>query len=225
MLRKNIKIYLDTSVISYLQQEDSPEKTKITNMFWEKLKNRNDVEVFMSDITFTELNKCYEPKASYLQQRVKEIDFTYIVKDRDVEELTQQIINLGILTEKSHDDCYHIVLAVLEGCNYIVSWNFKHLVNVTTIKGVRAVTNLRGYSSIDIVSPEMLFRRLKMNNDLNISKDFTVDDIHKVREYNYNLTKDMTEAERDAYYQKEAEEFLSKAGINPKRKNNFLQTA
>ena len=53
-------------------------------MFWEKLKNRNDVEVLMSDVTFTELNKCYEPKASYLQQRVREIDFTYIVKDRKV---------------------------------------------------------------------------------------------------------------------------------------------
>ena len=64
----------------------------------------------MSDVTFTELNKCYEPKASYLQRRVKEIDFTYIVKDRDVEELAQRIINVGILTEKSYDDCYQSLL-------------------------------------------------------------------------------------------------------------------
>ena len=79
-------------------------------------------------------------------------------KGAESEQLAKQIIDLGILSEKSHDDCYHIAIAVLEGCNYIVSWNFKHLVNVKTINGVRAITNLCGYSSIDIVSPEMMFQ-------------------------------------------------------------------
>lgn len=158
MHKKKLKIYLDTSVISYLQQEDSPEKTLTTNKFWERMKRNNDVEVFISDVTFAELNKCSEPKASFMRQKVKEIDFSFLVKDADAEELAKQIINLGILTEKSRDDCYHIAIAVLEGCNYIVSWNFKHLVNINTINGVRAITNLQGYSSIDIVSPEMMFQ-------------------------------------------------------------------
>ena len=158
MQKRKTKIYLDTSVVSYLQQEDSPEKTAITNKFWERLKKRDDVEIFMSDITFAELNKCYEPKASFLREKVKEIEFNYLLKDESAEELAKQIITLGILTEKSHDDCYHIAIAVLEGCNYIVSWNFKHLVNVKTINGVRAIANLQGYNPIDIVSPEMMFQ-------------------------------------------------------------------
>jgi hypothetical protein len=58
-----------------------------------------------------------------------------------------------------------------------------------------------------------------MNNTLEISKNFTVDDIHKVREYNYNLTKDMSSQERDEYYKKEAEEFLKRAGIDLKQKS------
>ena len=58
-----------------------------------------------------------------------------------------------------------------------------------------------------------------MNNTLKISKNFTVDDIHKVREYNYNFTKDMSSQERDEYYKKEAEEFLKKAGIDLKQKS------
>lgn len=64
-----------------------------------------------------------------------------------------------------------------------------------------------------------------MNNDLKISKNFTVDDIHKVREYNYNLTKDMSETDRDEYYRNEAAEFLNKAGIDPKQKNERSQRA
>jgi len=41
--------------------------------------------------------------------------------------------------------------------------------------------------------------------ELNISKNFTIDDIHKIREYNYEITKDMTVEEKIAYYRKSAE--------------------
>ena len=33
-----------------------------------------------------------------------------------------------------------------------------------------------------------------------LSPDFTIEDIHKLREYNYEMTKDMTEQERMDYY-------------------------
>ncbi len=33
-----------------------------------------------------------------------------------------------------------------------------------------------------------------------ISPDFTIEDIHKIREYNYELTKDMTTQERINFY-------------------------
>ena len=128
---RKTKIYLDTSVLSYLKQDDSPERMKATLQFWEELKTRD---------------------------KLKEIQFTFLTKDEDAEKLASQIIDLGILTNKSHDDCLHIAIAVLEACNYIVSWNFKHLVNVKTVNGVRAITNLKGFSPIDIITPEMLLK-------------------------------------------------------------------
>ncbi len=39
-----------------------------------------------------------------------------------------------------------------------------------------------------------------------ISPDFTIEDIHKIREYNYNITKDMTPQERRDYYNKRSME-------------------
>ena len=41
----------------------------------------------------------------------------------------------------------------------------------------------------------------------NISTDFTVEDIHKIREYHYELTKDMQFEERAAFYREGAKEF------------------
>lgn len=40
-----------------------------------------------------------------------------------------------------------------------------------------------------------------------LSPDFTIDDIHKLREYNYYLTKDMIPQERMDYYNKKGRAF------------------
>ena len=74
----------------------------------------------------------------------------------DIEIVTQRIIDVGILTKKSYDDCQHIAAAVVGECDCIISWNFKHIVNIKTIRGVRAITNLTGYKGIDILSPTVL---------------------------------------------------------------------
>ncbi len=152
------KIYVDTSIVSYLSQEDSPERMASTIEFWNEIKRRDDFDIYLSDVTLAEISDCYEPKRTFMQKKLSEIQFNFLEKDDDAEKLAQQIIDLGILTEKSHDDCLHIAIAVLEACNYIVSWNFKHLVNVKTINGVRAITNLKGFSPIDIITPEMLIK-------------------------------------------------------------------
>ena len=39
-------------------------------------------------------------------------------------------------------------------------------------------------------------------NELKISPDFTIADIHKIREYSYEMTKNMTTKERTEYYNK-----------------------
>ena len=157
ILRKT-KVYLDTSVLSYLKQDDSPERTASTLKLWEEFKKGPDLEIYLSDVTLAEISECYEPKRTLMQEKLKEIQFTRLEKSEEAEKLADQIIELGILTHKSHDDCLHIAIAVLESCNYIVSWNFKHLVNVKTINGIRAITNLKGFRPIDIITPEMLIK-------------------------------------------------------------------
>lgn len=41
-----------------------------------------------------------------------------------------------------------------------------------------------------------------------ISPNFTIEDIHKLREYNYFVTKDMTSQERIDYYNQKGRAFL-----------------
>ena len=49
-----------------------------------------------------------------------------------------------------------------------------------------------------------------------ISKDFTIDDIHKLREYNHEQVMSLTGKEKSDYYRDRALKFLHEAGIVPK---------
>ena len=152
---KKLKLYLDTSIISYLFQQDSPEKEKITNKFWYDVKS-DLYDIYLSDITLRELNECSEPKKSKMLRALSDINFNLIEINDEMKELVKRILELKILTEKSKDDCFHISAAIVNNCDYLLSWNFKHLVNIKTINGVRAIASLNGYSSIDIITPEFL---------------------------------------------------------------------
>ncbi|MBR5915969.1 MAG: hypothetical protein IKZ57_05940 [Spirochaetia bacterium] len=51
-------------------------------------------------------------------------------------------------------------------------------------------------------------------NITDISKDFTIDDIHIIREHNYEMTKDLSFAERHCYYNAKADSFLHEYSIS-----------
>ena len=150
------KIYLDTSVISHLQHEDVPEKMQDTLLFWRMLESGR-YEVVISDITLMELKQCFEPKRSELLGYLGAIDYALLPQTDEVDALAEAYVENGILTRKSIGDCRHIAFATTSGCDAIVSWNFKHMVRMTTIRKVRLVNAQRGYFKlIDIVSPTVM---------------------------------------------------------------------
>ena len=136
-------------------QEDVPEKMSETLTLWDMFKD-GKYDVYFSTVTLQEIDNCPEPKRTELFKHLGEIDYTPIEITEDMSEVAQQLIDMGILTQKSYDDCQHIASAVIYGCDCIISWNFKHIVNIKTIRGVRAITNLKGYKPIEILNPTVL---------------------------------------------------------------------
>lgn len=154
---RKLKIYLDTSVISHLNAPDTPDKQADTLQLWEKIKS-GLYEVITSDVTLREISNCKEPKLSILLAYLSEIEYQRFPVTEEAENLANKIIQQGILTQKSFDDCLHIAIAVINNCDIILSWNFNHMVNIRTINGVRAVNILNGYKPIDIYSPTVLIK-------------------------------------------------------------------
>ena len=154
--RNKTKVYLDTSVISYLEQSDAPEKQEITRTIWQILK-KGEYDIFISNVVIRELLECSnEAKRNTLINHLSEITYTLVDVTEKTIELAESIIDFGILKQKSFDDCQHIAAAIVNNCDFIISWNFKHIVNVKTIKGIKILTTMEGYKDIAIYPPSAL---------------------------------------------------------------------
>ncbi len=154
------RIYLDTSVISYLRQEDAPLEMRITNEFWEILKRGDKYDVYISDVTILELARNKEPKRSELLALLEEIEYTEIKagEDTHINKILEDIEWQNLLTPKSMRDRTHIAVAILCQCRFIISWNFRHISKENTRRKVRIIAASEGINEIDICSPKALMR-------------------------------------------------------------------
>lgn len=151
-----IRVYLDTSVISYLDQQDMPDRMKETQEVWKILKS-DKYEVIISNLAIQEVNECAEEKRKTLLSYLAEMNYERCSVDEKTEELAKMIIDEGVLNPKSYDDATHIACAVMNNASIILSWNFKHLVNYKTINGVRQICFKKNLNRIiDICSPYVL---------------------------------------------------------------------
>jgi hypothetical protein len=103
-----------------------------------------------------ELEKCSDEKYKKLMGFVKRMNPEILELDNVVTRVADKFIELGILKEESLEDCQHLAFALLSDCDYIVSWNFKHIVNVKTQKGVRVISALEDKAEVKICVPTFL---------------------------------------------------------------------
>jgi len=156
---KKLKVYLDTSVISHLYQLDAPEKMEETKRLWEIFKEKEIYEVYISNVVFEEIDECEEDKKIILLNYLYDMEYNVIESNDHIFELAEKIIDFGILKQKSYDDCKHIAAAIVAGCDIITSWNFKHIVNVKTVRGVKVITTLEGYKDLLIYPQSVLLEK------------------------------------------------------------------
>lgn len=155
---KKLKLYLDTSVISHLKQDDVPDKMADTLQLWEEIK-AGLYDVYVSNITVDEIMESPIDKRMIMLNYLTEIEHNVVTIDEEMEYYANKLNEMGILSDKHYDDCLHIACAVISDCDYLLSWNFKHIVKVKTINGVRSISAMLGYKGIDIFPPSVLIER------------------------------------------------------------------
>jgi hypothetical protein len=150
-------IYLETTIPSYLAAWRSPElvmaaRQQLTREWWDN--RRHDFELFLSQLVIDEASAGDPDAAARRLEFLEGIPLLEPQQDTDV--LARELIRELSLPERSAADAVHIALSVVNGMDYLLTWNCTHIANAVFRPVIESVCRSLGYEAPIICTPEEL---------------------------------------------------------------------
>lgn len=143
------RVYIDTSVVG---GQFDKEFSADTVPFFQAVSKGLFVLV-VSDLLEAELLRAPQHVLDFLTtlpvQQIENIRLT-----PEASELADQYIKAKVVGQTSRADCQHIAMATLAKADILVSWNFKHIVNLDKIRGYNGINYQLGHNMIEIRTPK-----------------------------------------------------------------------
>jgi predicted nucleic acid-binding protein len=143
------RFYIDTSVIGGVFDTEFEEHSTI---LMEKVK-LGQIKAVISEVTESEIMEARKEIRDFYSSLPKDsIEFVEITKDSVL--LADSYIKANVVGKTSRNDCLHISIATINRVDILVSWNFKHIVNIYRIRGYNSVNIKLGFPALEIRSPK-----------------------------------------------------------------------
>jgi hypothetical protein len=142
------RIYVDTSVVNGVFAQRFAQDTK---PFWNAVR-MGVVVVIVSDLLENELIGAPQHIRDFFNS-LPTLYIERVVSTDESDTLAERYITENVVGKSSLDDCRHIAIATLVHADVLVSWNFKHIINDSRIRGYNSVNMKLGYPQINIRTP------------------------------------------------------------------------
>ncbi|MFH1919030.1 MAG: PIN domain protein [Planctomycetota bacterium] len=142
------RIYTDTSVLGGCEDDEFREASRRLLAAFED----GESMLVLSELTLRELEAAPEAVRMALG-RVPAAHIEILALSPEAEELAAAYIDDGAIGDRLRADGLHIALATVARVDVLVSWNFKHIVNLRRIHAFNAVNLKRGYPLLEIRTP------------------------------------------------------------------------
>ena len=147
------KVYIDTSVVGgYFDKEFE----KDTIPFFDPIR-KGEIIIIVSDLLEAELLGA--PR--FINELLRSMPSEFVEKTKLSPEATilaEKYIEAKVVGKTSKADCQHIAMATICRADILVSWNFKHIVNLDRIRGYNGINFQNGYQMIEIRTPKEILR-------------------------------------------------------------------
>ena len=151
------KAYLETSIISYLSAWPSHDlivaaNQRITQDWWQL--HRQDFDLFISQLVGEEASAGDKKAAQRRLEKIKELPL--LILNKESVAFAEKLVKEGSVPPQAVEDALHIAVATLNGMDYLLTWNFKHIANAAMRYKIERVCRLSGYEPPIICTPQEL---------------------------------------------------------------------
>lgn len=110
----------------------------------------------LSDLLGSEL----EAASASVQALMQDPNLTpeNVLVTAEADHLAERYIAGGVIGRANLNDALHVATATVHQVDVLVSWDFKHILNWTRVRGYNAVNAGEGYRPIVIRSPQEVVR-------------------------------------------------------------------
>jgi predicted nucleic acid-binding protein len=143
------RVYIDTSVVG---GQFTNTFAADTTPFFEAVGNGQFI-ILVSDLLEAELLRAPEHVRDFLTT-IPASQIEPIRLSEDAVNLADQYILAKVVGQTSRADCQHIAMATLAKADVLVSWNFRHIVNLDKIRGYNGINYRLGHNMIEIRTPK-----------------------------------------------------------------------
>lgn len=148
---KKLRVYVDNSVVSGCFDERFAE---VSNALFEAARE-GKLTLVVSDLLLAEVADAPEPVRGALSS-LPESAITLVETSEEAKRLQALYLEASVVTRTHHRDAQHVAIATVFGADVLASWNLRHLVKLSRIRGFNAVNLREGYAQIDIRKPEVI---------------------------------------------------------------------
>lgn len=147
------RIYIDTSVLGGCEDQEFLEYSRRLMAHFV----RGTFTFVLSDLTIQELAGAPDLVRAHLAD-VPEEHIEGLQLDAEAMALADAYIHEGVISPIYRADAQHIAIATIARVDVLVSWNFKHIVNLHRIHGYNSVNLRRGLPMLEIRAPREVLR-------------------------------------------------------------------
>ncbi len=141
-------IYVDASVVGGCEDAEFAEAS--LGLWGQFIAGRHIM--VLSDHTLRELRPAPETVRRHISD-VPEENTLVLSDSGEALDLADAYLRRGVVGRGSHADALHVALATVGRADVLVSWNFRHIVNLGRIRLFNAVNLEEGYGTIEIRTP------------------------------------------------------------------------
>jgi hypothetical protein len=150
------RVYVETTIPSFYHEvrteSEMVARRNWTRQWWDD--RRSDYDIFVSEAVFDELENGAFPQkddAIALIQAVPMLDVEDAIGD-----IIEAYIQHHLMPADPAGDALHLALASFHRCDFLLTWNCRHLANANKFAHIRRVNGILGLFVPSLVTPPQL---------------------------------------------------------------------
>jgi hypothetical protein len=147
------KLFLETTMFNFYFYGKGKEKQVYTERLFADIA-AGKYDAYTSPDVINELKKATAERFKAMNSLVGKYNIEILPTAAEIDRLSALYIKKGIIPEKYKDDALHIAAATANGLDFVMSYNYNHIVKLKTIIGTGLINRREGYQQVGLSTPK-----------------------------------------------------------------------